>query len=597
MCRLNLRLGFGICQPGSRQLRLTQCLSEDCVKIAARYLMNMNRNVRPCDDFYGFVCGNYENHIPEGRSRFEVLGQTWEVLAAQISSYGIHPMLEVYVESDFDNSEIMILKFSPAGHFQNSYDFKTRIFEISKIFPEHLNISEPEIQEICDFLDRIVNLTSVNQESNQMINKLTYGDLKNRYKNIDFTKFVNPIKIDNSTVVNIDDPKFFKNFDNFIKNVSAEVIQNYQIFWFLHKLWEHFESKFDCFEETREKFRMILGAEFVRKYLPKKNKDEVQKMVFEFKSEMKSIISTAKWLDVSTRNEALKKLEKINTFVGHPDFLLNETRILEPYQHLNSKLDPQNYIKNLINYKISQRSYSFSENELKKRGVEATLEWPTVILESDAFNYYAGNAIIFPAGIIQFPFFVPNSPSFINYGSLGFGIGHEISHGYDNRGAKFDGFGREIMWWGNETYDKFNEGKTCFQEQYRNAVMKIMSNFNSEFKYEAGVTIQEDIADNGGVRIAFEAYKKHLRNERRKTSGIRNVLPGLTQFTDEQMFFIALGNSVCESYNPLKLSEIINNSSDPHSLSQFRLNIPLQNYPEFSRVWGCSTQEKMCRIW
>ncbi|KAJ1363393.1 hypothetical protein KIN20_023247 [Parelaphostrongylus tenuis] len=185
--------------------------------------------------------------------------------------------------------------------------------------------------------------------------------------------------------------------------------------------------------------------------------------------------------------------------------------------------------------------------------------------------------------------FVPEAPLPVNYGAIGTVIGHEITHGFDNKGAQYDEAGNVRSWWDRSTWATFMKKMQCFVMQYGKQIEPtIKKNVNGH------LTVQENIADNGGLRAAYEAYKMRCSREE------CTALPQMSSFTPEQLFFVAFANIWCQNLRSSVIGQIMESSS--HALWRFRTNVPLQNFPPFAKAFQCPVGSLMnprekCRVW
>ena len=224
------------------------------------------------------------------------------------------------------------------------------------------------------------------------------------------------------------------------------------------------------------------------------------------------------------------------------------------------------------------------------------------------------NQIVFPAGILQSPFFNMEYPASLNYGAMGVVMGHELSHAFDNQGREYDEVGNLREWWNNATLVKFKNKTGCFVDQYsRYAILKsggwkvkpsteVKSGEDVEATVRGKQTLGENIADNGGLKAAFYAYKQLMHeHERRKIHDQRNLpLPGLQHLTNDQLFFISFSQVWCSKYTPeaSKLQTL----EDAHSPAKFRVIGVLSNSKEFSSAFNCPLDSPMnpptkCEVW
>jgi putative endopeptidase len=208
---------------------------------------------------------------------------------------------------------------------------------------------------------------------------------------------------------------------------------------------------------------------------------------------------------------------------------------------------------------------------------------PTV----NAFYSPQSNSINFPAGILQGPFFDPRRDMAVNYGAVGAVIGHEMTHGFDDQGRKFDGDGNLRDWWTASDGAEFEKRAACVADEY--------SSFTAvdDVKLNGRLTLGENTADNGGLRVAYMALENTLEGKPAKTDQVDG-------FTPEQRFFLGWAQVWCENTAPQEArSRAI---TDPHSPGRYRVNGTLQNMPEFQKAYACKASQPMvspnaCRVW
>lgn len=210
------------------------------------------------------------------------------------------------------------------------------------------------------------------------------------------------------------------------------------------------------------------------------------------------------------------------------------------------------------------------------------------IIVNAAYNSLL-NYIVFPAGIQQIPFYDLNRPWYLNFGAIGSIIGHEITHGFDDKGSQRDMYGKIFDWWTVDTKRRFQEKTQCFVDQYNNyKIYQINETVNGKR------TLGENIADNGGLRQAYQAYQNW-----KKKYGKEKLLPGLP-FDSSQLFFLSFGNMWCYKYSPAILK--YRNLDDVHATAKYRVIGSLSNMEEFAQSFNCKKNspmnpEKKCVIW
>jgi len=212
---------------------------------------------------------------------------------------------------------------------------------------------------------------------------------------------------------------------------------------------------------------------------------------------------------------------------------------------------------------------------------------PTV----NAYYNPTENNINFPAGILQPPFFFKNGDEAANYGAIGAVVGHELTHGFDDSGRQYDGDGNLREWWTEEDAKKFKERADCIVEEYGSFKATPDTNLNGK------LTLGENGADNGGVRLAYMALVDAI--SKLDAAGGKSM-PPVGDYTPQQRFFLAYGQVWCQNIS--EEAARLRALTDPHSLGQYRVNGVVQNMPEFQKAFGCQVgqpmvKEKGCRVW
>jgi putative endopeptidase len=286
-------------------------------------------------------------------------------------------------------------------------------------------------------------------------------------------------------------------------------------------------------------------------------------------------VETLDWMSPATRKQALEKLALINLKIGYPD----KWRDYSKY-----KVDRGPYAENVL------RGDEFDvARDLAKIGKPVDrAEWGMTPPTVNAYYFPPLNEIVFPAGILQPPFFNPKADDAINYGGMGSVIGHELTHGFDDQGAKFDGHGNLKNWWTPDDLKNFQARGECIANQFSS--YEIEPGLHGNGKLEEG----ESIADLGGMTIAHAALEKTL-------SGKSAPAP-VDGFTFEQRFFLGWAQMWAANLRP-EYARLIAKTNE-HPLDWFRTNGPLSNAPAFAKAFGCATDSKMvrpeaqrCRIW
>ncbi|CAK8671256.1 unnamed protein product [Clavelina lepadiformis] len=328
-----------------------------------------------------------------------------------------------------------------------------------------------------------------------------------------------------------------------------------------------------------------LGRLFIEHKFDTTSKVSAEKMVTAIKSSFQENLNSISWMDAKTKEIAAEKAAAVEDMVGFPDDILNITYVDGEYEKLI--LSPSaSYFDHYVDYvKFVTMKELQSLREPVKRN-EWSLTPPTI----NAYYSPNKNVIVFPAGILQPPFYRDGFPQAINFGGIGIVVGHELTHGFDDQGRQYDLNGNLNDWWEENTLKEFKKKAECMIEQYNDYDV-------NGGKVNGNMTIGENIADNGGMRLAYNAYKKW--KEMNGSSEAELVLPALN-YTDEQLFFIAFAQLWCNVNTPERSKELLLN--DVHSPNRFRVIGTMSNSPEFAEAFKCPAGSKMnpvkkCVVW
>ena len=409
-----------------------------------------------------------------------------------------------------------------------------------------------------------------------------------------YFKSVNAPQTDHYLVMT---PEFFKGVNQLIASVPLESWKIYLRWQLVNAssslLSEPFvDEKFDfygraltgqkvqrprwrrCVQSVDRDLDEALGQEYVARSFAGDSKQRMLKLVHALEAALNNDIQQVDWMSQATRKAATAKLEKIADKIGYPDHWRD-------YSSLT-----------IVRGDALGNAYRSGEFELHRqfskigRPVDRS-EWSVSPSVPNAYYDPQLNAITFPAAILQPPLFDPQSDDAANFGAIGAIIGHELTHGFDDQGRKFDGAGNLRDWWTAEDGKEFDEKEHCFVDEY--------SGFEATegVKLNGKLTLGENTADNGGLRLAFMALESTLSSENRAGTDRDG-------YTPEQRFFLAYGESWCSNATPQYLR--MQAQSDPHSTPQARANGVVSNMPEFQKAFGCKkgqpmVRENACHVW
>ena len=304
-----------------------------------------------------------------------------------------------------------------------------------------------------------------------------------------------------------------------------------------------------------------------------KDRERAEKMVADIKKSMAKMIDEKDWMDQATKSAAKEKLDKMRAHIAFAEWIKNDTELTKYLDiEFNQSDGPFELAWNLNKFK--------SDDEIRKinEPVDPKHEWTMSPAEMDARYNILQNLMLLPAAILRDVFFSADLPDYLNYGSIGTVIGHEITHGFDDEGRQMGHDGRLFNWWSNETLKNFKKASEKIVHQYGSIVdERTKLNLN-------GINTQgENIADNGGLKAAFLAYVEQAVNEA--------ALPGFEGESADRMFFLSFANCWCAVINDQSLRNYI--LYDSHSPPRYRVNVPLSNLEAFAKAFKCSPGSKM----
>jgi len=330
-----------------------------------------------------------------------------------------------------------------------------------------------------------------------------------------------------------------------------------------------------CSNSVNTALGEALGKVYVAQYFAGDSKAKMLQMVHDIEAAMEQDIDQSDWMSAATKVRAKEKLHLVANKIGYPDKWRDYSKL---------EVKPDDALGN------SERAEEFENNrELAKIGKPVDHnEWSMTPPTVNAYYDPSMNDINFPAGILQPSFYDPRQDDAVNYGHIGAVIGHELTHGFDDEGKKFDGKGNLNDWWTPEDTKKFVARTDCVANEYGSFTAV------DDVKVNGKLTLGEDTADNGGLVLAYMAYL-----ERAKKEGV-DLAAKKDGFTAPQRFYIGFAQNWCENSRPeLVRTEVL---TDPHAPDHFRANGAIVNQPGFAAAFGCKTGSPMvpaksCRVW
>jgi putative endopeptidase len=352
-----------------------------------------------------------------------------------------------------------------------------------------------------------------------------------------------------------------ENFDFFGRKLTGQLEQRAR--------WKR------CTEATENALGEAVGEVYVASQFPPSSKAYALQMVHDIESAMGHEIENQAWMSPETKAKATTKLGQVADKVGYPD----HWRDYSTLDVVRGDADGN-----------ALRAIEFeNKRELAKIGKPVDRgEWGMSPPTINAYYNPSMNDINFPAGILQSPFYDPNATDAQNYGHIGAIVGHELTHGFDDQGSQFDGYGNLKNWWTPEDKKKFDEMTDCEVKEYGNFTAV------DDVKVNGKLTLGENTADNGGIRLAYQAF---LDDARRKGIDLAAKQDGYDAI---QQFFIGFAQNWCSNQRPQMIRLQV--QTDPHAPEVFRIIGVVQNMPEFGKAFGCKTGQPMmpanaCHVW
>jgi len=414
------------------------------------------------------------------------------------------------------------------------------------------------------------------------------------YLNLYFTEVGAP----NFTQLNVSNPDFFKQVNGVLASESLDALKTY-VTW--HVLTAAAPWLSQPFVEANFKYQQnltgqkeiparwkrcvtlvdrelgeALGEKYVDATFGAEGKQRMLKMVDALEQSLAEDIHDLSWMSDDTKKQAKAKLDAIRNKIGYPDKYRDYSSVV---------IQPDDLLGNVMRGNTFEIRRDIGKIDKPLDRKEWGMTPPTVNA------YYSGsfNEIVFPAGILQPPFFDKSMDDAVNFGGIGVVIGHELTHGFDDQGRKYDPHGNLHDWWTAEDAKEFEKRASCVSDEYSSFVAV------DDLKLNGKLTLGENTADNGGARIALMALEHMIAGDKTGKEGQK-----LDGFTPDQRFFLGFARVWCEKRRPEYSRMLV--TVDPHSPGKYRIDGVVQNMPEFQKAWGCKAGQPMvaenaCRVW
>uniref|UniRef100_A0A7E4URH5 Neprilysin n=1 Tax=Panagrellus redivivus TaxID=6233 RepID=A0A7E4URH5_PANRE len=618
------------------------CTNPECTIVAANFINHGNDKIKPCDNFAQFTCDRYqlfkkyiplmesqrvingrlkllletptspedkpyhtlmktfydkcmkqheESPMPSFKALIDEIGgwpllkpQTWTEFGGSFEEYiaNIQKKIEAPIlfnvlttsNSLRGNKDDYMLHLSPAAAIEVGASKFPRLATL-------LGADNPSLAaDINEFFVQIDNKRQelLDNSKNGFPAWSKLDVMKVEFPNFDLEKYVRHLfdgiaEVNSETIIYFTNLEYFQGIHTLL--TDKRVFANYAVGVLASTF---FKPKSICIEKTGELFEYPLSQLYVKNYFDHAAVPRVAEMFKLLKEELHEIIEKADWLDDTTRSNAFKKLDHLKADIGYPENLFDDAFVSNVY-NIPPSQPSESYFA--LEARIQRRLHVVTLARISKKLDRATWIKTTSVIGVNAHSMSFLNKIYIPAAILILPHFSPNLPDYINFAATGLVVAHEITHGYDNKGRLYDETGDYRDWWQKETVKVYKEKSNCFVKQY------------DKENYDGQLSLGENIADNGGMKLAFNAYKKLMASR----GGVPEpALPGFEEFTPEEMFFMAFASTWCNDGNEML------DPNDEHPPGETRLKVVTQNIKEFSETFACPKNAPMnpdlrCSLW
>ena len=533
----------------------------------------------------------------------------------QLHQAGIWALFDFYVDADYRQPDVYLAQLSQGGLGLPEKDYylspDPAQKELRETYRQHiaqmLLLSGLDPQSVSEMAEHVLaletRLAEISRSRTEMrdidrlYQKVTREELERATPGLRFSVYLQAIGQGELDAFNLVTPEFFSPLGDILTSTELPHLKHYLRWMVLHETADQLPQAFveadfaffgtrlagrkelqprwkRCVRATERNLGDLVGKLYIDQAFAGDSKTIALQMIRSIEGAFEKSLEKNPWMDPQTRGRATEKLHAIRNKIGYPN-------TWRTFQGL--KLEPDAYLAN----SLAVATLEFG-HEARKIGQPVDLEeWAVPPQTINAYYNPSANEIAFPAGILQPPFFHRDFPKAMNFGAIGAVMGHELTHGFDDQGRKFDPEGRLREWWEPEVSDRFEARAQCVEESY--GQREIIDGIQVNGK----LTLGENIADIGGVKQAFQAFQS-------LNSGPAAQTPSIPGLTDEQLFFVSYAQIWCVLQTPESLK--LRGRTDAHAPPHVRVNETLSHIPEFAEAFACSEDapmraKKVCSVW
>ncbi|XP_074614138.1 endothelin-converting enzyme 1-like [Acropora palmata] len=550
--------------------------------------------------------------------------ESWnfELALSRIHKLKSMPLFYMFVSADDRNSSQNIIQVQQAGitlsnrdyYFRNETDkvvvaYKEFMVKIGTLLGGEMNSTEEQMREIFQFEKKLAEIYEPKERLRNMekiYHKMTVADLQQLAPAISWLDYMNTMfssPVTHEELVVVYTPEYLKNMSNLVIMTDRRILANYMVWHLIKPLVNELSKPFrdaslelmkaekgvegnapqwkTCVVKTDAVMGFATGYLYIKERSGKISKKEAEDMIAEIKKAFIGNLPHVSWMDEETKTQALKKVSSTFDMIGYPTWVEDLDTLDKYYENLT--IGPTNSFENYL-----EARRFFHNKAMNRRGKTINRkEWHMTPTQVNAYYNSPNNYIAFPSGILQRPFFDPDFPQSVNYGAVGVVMGHELTHGFDDRGRLFDEHGNLASWWNNQSVEAFQQHALCMVDQYGHFSVAGM-------KVNGKQTLSENIADNGGLKLAYSAYQGWIQMNGRELK-----LPGL-DFTPEQLFFLGFAQVWCSASSDGHIQHAL--LTDAHSPERVRVLAAVSNSDEFAAAFQCPVNSTMnpvhkCQVW